>query len=116
MKSNCYLFREEHIPEKAAFAVIDAHNHMWGRQSAETMVEVMDCVGVVSYCNLTPEAWLTWQKGEIEVEKVEKAGMESFLADFAERYPGRGLLPYAGIRRGGSRILRAGGDAGGRRR
>ncbi|MCK4850530.1 MAG: amidohydrolase family protein [Phycisphaerae bacterium] len=86
MKNDCYLFRDEHVPKKAALPAIDAHNHMWTGQQAGAMVELMDSVGVVSYCDLTPEARFTWEKGGVG---VQKAGIEDFLADFARPYPGR---------------------------
>ncbi len=86
MKNDCYLFRDEHIPKKAAFPAIDAHNHMWGNLQASQMVEIMDSVGLLSYCDLTPEVRLSWKKGGIG---VSKAGLEDFQANFASRYPGR---------------------------
>ena len=86
MRNDCYLFGDEHIPERAAFPVIDAHNHMWGGHQAAAMVELMDSVGVVSYCDLTPEIRWTWQKGGVGVRKT---GIEDFLAEFAKPYPGR---------------------------
>ena len=49
MKQNCYLVRQEHIPQKAAFPVIDAHNHLWGDWDVEKIVRAMDEVGVAGY-------------------------------------------------------------------
>ena len=63
MGQSCYLFRDEHIPPRAAFPCVDAHNHTWGRWQAEKIVRVMEQVGVVSYCDLTANVRLTFEQG-----------------------------------------------------
>ncbi|HUJ75447.1 MAG TPA: amidohydrolase, partial [bacterium] len=40
------LRRPAHIPERARFPVIDAHNHLFNDTPADQMVSVMDQVGV----------------------------------------------------------------------
>lgn len=45
----CYLVREEHVPEKAMFPAIDAHNHLWGRwDNVDQLVRVMNETGIVA--------------------------------------------------------------------
>ncbi len=87
MKTRSYLVREEHIPERAAFPVIDAHNHLWGNWAGvDSMVGMMDQVGVVSYCDLTANVSLAWVEGGY---MVSQGSFEGFLASCVERHPGR---------------------------
>ena len=63
-KRKGYLIREAHIPQKAMFPVIDAHNHLWADwRYIENLVNTMEEVGVVSYCNLTSNLALKWTDG-----------------------------------------------------
>jgi predicted TIM-barrel fold metal-dependent hydrolase len=49
-----YLATKDSAPEKAAFPVIDAHNHLWGRlDKIPDIVKTMDECGVSMYCDLT---------------------------------------------------------------
>lgn len=83
----CYLVREEHIPESAACPVIDAHNHLWADwKSLPGIVEVMDRVGVVSYCDLTANVSIAWVEGGYEVRSGD---IEDFFSNAAEAHPGR---------------------------
>jgi len=82
----CYLVRDEHIPRKAAFPVIDAHNHLSGNWDVEKTVAVMDEVGVVSYCDLTANLSLSWGDGGY---KVTEGSFEGFVENCARKYPGR---------------------------
>lgn len=86
MAKSSYLVREEHIPDRAAFPVIDAHNHLWGNLGADQLVETMDAVGVVSYCDLTPRERFAWVKGGVS---TQTRAIEDFFTDFANRYRGR---------------------------
>ena len=48
MAHDSYLFREERIPTKAAFPVVDAHNHLWAAwDRVDELVRIMNGVGVV---------------------------------------------------------------------
>jgi predicted TIM-barrel fold metal-dependent hydrolase len=47
------LKRPEHIPDKARFPVIDAHNHLFGELSPADMLKIMDEVGVKTFVNVT---------------------------------------------------------------
>lgn len=87
MRTRSYMVREEHIPERAAFPVIDAHNHLWGNWSVvSSMVATMDQVGVICYCDLTANISLAWADGGYV---LSQGSFEGFLASCAERYPGR---------------------------
>ena len=86
MTEKCYLFREEHIPPKAAFPVIDAHNHLWGNWDADGTVQVMDEVGVHCYCDLTANGRLSWAKGGYV---LQEGNIEDFFTQVAGRFPGR---------------------------
>jgi predicted TIM-barrel fold metal-dependent hydrolase len=64
MGQNRYLFTKEHIPLKARYPVIDAHNHLWGGfDKMDEIVTVMDEVGVISYCDLTSNVAISWEGG-----------------------------------------------------
>ena len=87
MKTRSYLVREEHIPDRAAFPVIDAHNHLWGNWAGvDSMVGMMDQVGIVCYCDLTANVSLAWVEGGY---MVSQGSFEGFLTNCVERHPGR---------------------------
>jgi len=82
-----YLRAEEHIPEKAKYPVIDAHNHLWADwNSIENIVNTMDKVGVKAYCDLTANLRIQWVK---EGYDFSAGRIEDFIANAAGRYPGR---------------------------
>ena len=86
MKKDCYLFREEHIPQQAAFPAIDAHNHLWGSWNAEKIVKVNDAVGIISYCDVSANVKIVFDGGGYIVEQGE---IEEFFSNCAQRYPER---------------------------
>jgi hypothetical protein len=45
-KPKVMLCRPRHIPRKARFPVVDAHNHLFKETKPEEMIEEMDRVGV----------------------------------------------------------------------
>jgi hypothetical protein len=47
-----YLVTNSTVITRAAFPVIDAHNHLWGNWQVDRVLKVMDEVGVISYCDL----------------------------------------------------------------
>jgi len=87
MESQCYLFRKEHIPQKAAFPVIDAHNHLWGDwKRLDDLVDTMDEVGVVCYCDLTANVSISWTEGGY---LLGQGNIEDFFERCVKHFPGR---------------------------
>lgn len=84
---NIYLFHPEHIPERAAFPAVDAHNHLWGADAAPAKVAaVMDAVGVAVYADLTANVAITWSGGGYQLAARD---LEVFFRDYVAAYPGR---------------------------
>ena len=81
-----YLVREEHIPERPMFPAIDAHNHLWGDWNVKPILDVMDDVGVVRYCDLTANAHLSWGEGGYVLRRGD---IDAFFDKVCWRYPGR---------------------------
>ena len=87
MKQKCYLVKEDHVPRKAKFPVIDAHNHLWGNwDSVDETLKVMDTVGVAAYCDLTANVSLEMRSGGYV---VTPGNIDDFIVNCAERHPGR---------------------------
>lgn len=87
MTRKCCLVRAEHIPARACFPVIDAHNHLWGKWDAlQDVVQVMDAVGVAIYCDLTSNVSLSWDRGGYVVAPGD---LEHFLRECTAGYPHR---------------------------
>src|SRR5579862_6678201 len=87
MINGCYLVNQEHVPEKAAFPVIDAHNHLWANwEGIEKVVRVMDQCGVACYCDLTSNVSVSWGGGGYI---IAQGSIESFFQNCVNRYPGR---------------------------
>jgi predicted TIM-barrel fold metal-dependent hydrolase len=80
------LQRPAHIPERAKFPVIDAHNHLFGNYSADEMAAVMDQAGVRTFVNVTGNAILPYVNNTYTVEKRE---LDVYFRDFVQRHPGR---------------------------
>lgn len=82
-----YLVREEHIPERAFFPVVDAHNHLWSNwKGAGAIVRVMDAVGVACCADLTADVALEWKGGGYSLQPGDFA---AFRARCLQRHPGR---------------------------
>ena len=82
-----YLVRDDHTPPRARFPVIDAHNHLWANwEQVDRVVETMDEVGVVSYCDLTANVALKWADGGY---RFRTADINRFFDETVRRYPGR---------------------------
>lgn len=83
----CYLVREEHVPARAAFPAIDAHNHLWsGWDKVDAVTATMDAVGVAAYCDLTANLALRWVPGGYEFGAGD---IGEFFERCAARHPGR---------------------------
>jgi hypothetical protein len=87
VSEGCYLFKTDHIPERARFPVIDAHNHLWGNwEDVERIVQIMDAVGVLAYCDLTSNLALQWVEGGYD---FQPADIGDFFEKTVDRFPGR---------------------------
>ena len=81
------LQREEHLPRRAAFPVVDAHNHLWAKwQNLAEVVRVMDEVGVAVYCDLTSNVSLGWGGGGY---MIAPGDIQKFFQECDGRYPHR---------------------------
>lgn len=82
-----YLWIDTHVPERARFPVIDAHNHLWGKwETLDNVVHVMDAVGVAAYCDLTANVALAWGDGGY---MLSQGDLDHFLTNCRGRFPGR---------------------------
>jgi predicted TIM-barrel fold metal-dependent hydrolase len=79
--------KEDHIPVKAKFPVVDAHNHLWGNwSSVSEILEVMNDVGVESYCDLTGNVSLEMRDGGYVVSPGD---IDDFFLHCSVPHPGR---------------------------
>ena len=82
-----YLCLDEHIPAKAAFPVVDAHNHLWAAWgNVDKVVQVMDQAGVAVYSDLTANLSLSWGDGGYAFTNED---IDSFLTRCVQRHPRR---------------------------
>lgn len=81
-----YLVKNDQIPQKAAFPVIDAHNHLWGDWQVEKVVRTMDETGIVSYCDLTSNVHIEFAGGGYV---ITPGNISDFFSHFVEKYPNR---------------------------
>jgi predicted TIM-barrel fold metal-dependent hydrolase len=75
-----------HVPQKARFPVIDAHNHLFGELPAERLVEVMDAVGVRCWVNVTGNVTMPLVNNTYTIARRE---FRVFAENYIDRYPGR---------------------------
>ncbi len=71
---------------RAAFPVIDAHNHLWGNWQVSRVIETLDEVGVVSYCDLTGNVHIEFSEGGYV---INPGNIRDFFQNCAHKYPGR---------------------------
>ena len=83
----CRLVKTDHIPERARFPVVDAHNHLWSSwDKVNEIVSTMDAAGVACYSDLTANLDLRLVKGGY----LFQAGrIETFFERVATQHPGR---------------------------
>lgn len=86
MSRKTFLVREEHIPEKAAFPAIDAHNHLWGNHDAGGIVETLDRVGVDTFCDVTGNVRVEFGGGGYTIGHGD---IDDFFNHCAIPHPGR---------------------------
>jgi len=80
------LKRPSHIPEKARFPVIDAHNHLFADMPAEEMTRVMDAVGVRIFLNVTGNCALPFDDKGYTIRRRDLA---EYGKGWMSRRPGR---------------------------
>jgi hypothetical protein len=80
------LRRLVHVPERARFPAIDAHNHLFGDPSAEQMLAAMDACGVETFVNVTGNVSLPIDSGGYALRRRPFA---EFRRGWMDRYPGR---------------------------
>ena len=80
------LKRPAHVPERARFPVIDAHNHLFADTPAEKMVAVMDAVGVKVFMNLTGNCALPFDESGYTIRRRD---FGIYREQWMERVPGR---------------------------
>ena len=76
----------ENIPEKARFPVIDAHNHLFGELPAETLIDIMDAVGVRVWVNVTGNVTLPL---EDNTYTIARRSFDDFAEHYIRKFPGR---------------------------
>ena len=86
MATKNYLVNTKSDIDKAAFPVIDAHNHLWGNWQVERVIETLDEVGVVSYCDLTGNVRIEFAGGGYT---IQPGNISDFFDNCSDRYPGR---------------------------
>lgn len=86
MHKKVYLNITRNIPQKAAFPVIDAHNHLWGSWEAEKIIRVMEQVGVVSYCDVTGNVKIKFSEGGYSINPGD---INDFMRNLPGKFPDR---------------------------
>jgi len=85
-RPKCLLEREEHIPERARFPVIDAHNHLFGEASPEALLRIMDAVGIATWVNVSGNVVLPLVNNTYTIARVPLA---EFMNRYVKPHPGR---------------------------
>ena len=80
------LRRPSHIPEKARFPAIDAHNHLFADMPADRMRDIMDAVGVRVFVNVTGNCSLPF---DTEGYTIARRELSYYTREWVERCPGR---------------------------
>ncbi|MEW5815093.1 MAG: amidohydrolase family protein [Spirochaetota bacterium] len=80
------LKKPDHTPGKAKFPVIDAHNHLFGDVSGESLLEIMDAAGVKIFLNVTGNVSLPFdEKGYT----IRRRGLSEYIENYVRKFPGR---------------------------
>ena len=81
-----YLVTNPTVINKAAFSVIDAHNHLWGNWQVDRVLKTMDDVGVISFCDLTGNVHIEFAEGGYV---ITPGNISDFLENCSLKYPGK---------------------------
>jgi predicted TIM-barrel fold metal-dependent hydrolase len=85
-RPDCLLKVAAHVPERARFPVVDAHNHLFGDLPPEKLVETMDAAGVAVWVNVTGNTTLPLVDNTYTIVRRD---ISYFMEHYARRYPGR---------------------------
>lgn len=85
-RPRCLLRVPEHIPEKARYPVVDAHNHLFGDLPAERMLAVMDAVGVAVFLNTTGNVMLPFDSSGYSIRRRD---LSVYLEGWVRPHPRR---------------------------
>ncbi len=80
------LRRPAHVPDRAKFPVIDAHNHLFADMPADEMTRVMDAVGVKVFLNVTGNCALPFDDKGYTIRRRDLA---HYRARWMDACPGR---------------------------
>ena len=75
-----------HTPEKARFAAIDAHNHLFGDLPPEELIAVMDAVGVETWVNVSGNVTMPL---EGNTYTIARRPIDVFMDNYVRAWPGR---------------------------
>jgi len=81
-----YLIRNLTPITRAAFPVIDAHNHLWGNWAVEDVVRTMDETGISGYCDVTGNVRIEFSGGGYTIYPGD---IDDFFINCRDRFPGR---------------------------
>jgi hypothetical protein len=81
-----YLVHHQTEILRPAYPAIDAHNHLWGNWQVERVIETLDEVGVVSYCDLTGNVRIEFADGGYV---IQPGNIKDFFDNCSSRFPGR---------------------------
>ncbi len=80
------LRRAAHVPEKARFPVIDAHNHLFADMPPGEMTTVMDAVGVRIFVNVTGNCAFPFDQNGYAIRRRD---FEVYKRGWMDEQPGR---------------------------
>ena len=86
MQSTGYLIQPPRATMRPMFAVVDAHNHLWGDWNVKAVVRTMNAAGVACYCDLTANARVRWADGGYV---LTPGRLEEFFQQCVRRYQRR---------------------------
>jgi hypothetical protein len=107
-RPTCLLKVASHVPQRARFPVIDAHNHIFGELPAETLIELMDAVGIETWVNVTGNATMPLVNNAYNIARRD---LGYFIEHYSRRFPGRfAAMTMADFAQWGDPVLLKDGD------
>jgi hypothetical protein len=76
----------EHLPEKARYPVVDAHNHLFGDRPAAEMLAAMDAAGVAVFLNVTGNVSLPFDETGYSIRRRDLA---AYIDGYVRPHPRR---------------------------